>query len=110
MKVIDLLNKIANGEKMPKKIKYDKEEYFWCEQCETYEDQKSKDWLSNIDNLNDEVEILEDTMEEIEELKEYVNYLENQNCIRMAKKINELVRFCNKLNNTTYKAENCMTD
>ena len=68
MKIIDLLNKIANGEEVPNKIKY----------CRTifYYDDNSRDYISISNefnsggisickyifggNLNDEVEILEE--------------------------------------------------
>lgn len=94
---------IADGKlKDNTKIKYYDDVYL-------YEDIKEILTLNELLNISFEM-LEEDTTEEIEELKEYVNYLENQNCIRMAKKINELVRAVNKLNNTTYKAENCMTD
>lgn len=68
MKVIDLLNKIANGEKVPKKIKYGHYVYWY--------DIKSKDYKNaeveytqylisckyhSTDFLNDEIEIIEDT-------------------------------------------------
>lgn len=36
MKVIDLLNKIANGEEVPKWVVYDKKEYTYMEECKDY--------------------------------------------------------------------------
>ena len=36
MKVIDLLNKIANGEEMPKKIRYECEDYVYVPNYEDY--------------------------------------------------------------------------
>lgn len=36
MKVIDLLNKIANGEEVPKEVKYDRFIYKWCEDIGDY--------------------------------------------------------------------------
>ena len=67
MKVIDLLNKIANGEDVPKKFKYKGEIYIY--RTYTFEDGdvmtgygfEDGGWL-NIwrDNLNDEVEIIEE--------------------------------------------------
>ena len=67
MKVIDLLNKIANGEEIPKKFRYKGETYIY--RTYTFEDGdvmtgygfEDGGWL-NIwrDNLNDEVEIIEE--------------------------------------------------
>lgn len=117
MKVIDLFNKIANGEKMPKKIKYDDEYFVFNEEWHTYlccdhdlTPLFDRCNMLKANFLNEEVEILEDTTEEIEELKTkgIFDYGELLGAYEL--KINELVRFCNKLNNTTYKAENCMTD
>lgn len=79
MKIIELLNRIANGEEVPKKIKY---EYDYYELKEKY----NEDWEQweygyqahtggylNIwrkDVLNDEVEIIEEPQEhKIEKLK-----------------------------------------
>jgi len=73
MKIIDLLNKIANGKEVPKKIKYQDEEYIINKIC--LEDNKThidyylkgrelllfEDMISIITlTLNDEVEILEE--------------------------------------------------
>ena len=79
MKVIDLLNKIANREEVHKKIKvfsftykydYDDvgEEY-------TYLDENTNERLDNdlliINLLNDEVEIIEDTPEEDKKIEKF---------------------------------------
>lgn len=66
MKIIDLLNKIANGEEPPKKIRlgrylimeYDGEEYI--------EQTNKKPFLYYIWNLNEKVEILEEEPRNIE--------------------------------------------
>lgn len=71
MKVIDLLVKKANGEKMPKKIKYVNGIYELHERFNNVYNYKNREgkyfedeWLlSNI--LNHEVEIIEDTPKEI---------------------------------------------
>lgn len=63
MKVIDLLNKIANGE-IPKRIIYDDKQWTYDEKIEdyiTYDDSRI-DWKYTImEYINDEVEIIEDT-------------------------------------------------
>ena len=62
MKVIDLLNKIANSEEVPLKIKVKGYEYrqsngqFWCDETEMY----LIDNCTSIYHLNDEVEIIEE--------------------------------------------------
>ena len=108
MKVIDLLNKVANGEEVPKYIKYRnwnnnsfdkmlvcKENIFYkLDQLEIY--------------LNDEVEIIEED-KEIEELREYVNCGFCGTCedferkdlsdslIKIGNKVNEIIRELNEL-------------
>ena len=70
MKVIDLLNKIANGEELPKKIKYGSFIYERVERADNTYNYKHHDgnwfeddwYLTNI--LNNEVEIIEDTSKE----------------------------------------------
>ena len=74
IKVIELLNKIANGEDLPKRIKIqdyvfelskDYEHYYYNEDVEIVAITHLIN--HNFSNLNDEVEILEDNTEEIEE-------------------------------------------
>ena len=100
MKIIDLLNKIANGEEVPKKIKntwiyewnYDctREEYCYMQKNG---DRFDSDWL--IESiLNDEIEIIEED-KDIEELPLKGGYTNNQKGI--VKKINELIKEVNKL-------------
>lgn len=69
MKIIDIYNKIANGEEVPKKIKYQNYIYEYqhrrdTESCFNYMCNENGEYLSRryfIDNiLNDEVEILEE--------------------------------------------------
>lgn len=74
MKVIDLLNKIANSEEVPKKIKYAGTEYEFSGydtasknyKCE-YEGGFYSDLFSDIDGacLNDEIEILDEEVKSI---------------------------------------------
>lgn len=100
MKIIDILNKIANGEKPPKKITFREQEYeydigerdyYYCN-CAIY-------WLFDgyviTDILNDEVEILETTykQDKIEKLDEWDF---SGNDLIFAVKINEIIEVLNK--------------
>lgn len=70
MKIIDLLNKIANGEEVPKKIKYDNVIYVYVRMWEQYVNEETEKPLLkeisayNYSGLNNEVEILDDEDEE----------------------------------------------
>ena len=109
IKIIDLLNKIANGEELPKTIRwYDK---FYNDYDEisnnykafVYERLKNEFW-----NLNDEVEILEEP-KKIEKINEILmindlippygenEYKEWKNIIIQQNKINELIDEINNL-------------
>ena len=109
IKVIDLLNKIANGEEVPKEIKRWKETYLLnvnhgfitCTSESGYQ-------LDLLQILNDEVEIIEESEQEIdiqaiEEL--WANRVGDSNQCRddfMLKnrdKINELIRAVKELDN-----------
>ena len=72
IKIIELLNKIANGEEVPKEIIVEKGKYRWDEIKKTYYEPEGLTTLGNafvLDRmLNNEVEILEDNTKEIEEL------------------------------------------
>jgi len=86
MKVIDLLNKIANGEKVPEKIKWGKHYLTWF----VYE-HKALDELGNPNIfecagggisrnlLNDEIEIIEDTPKEDKKILEKLQTYEDDN-------------------------------
>ena len=98
MKVIDLLNKIANGEELPDKIFYDGNDYKLVEYGETtklYQCLSEPYELFNIntDRLNEEVEIIEDMKipeklgccstdlleaDMIEKINEIIDYLEEK--------------------------------
>lgn len=81
MKIIDILNKIANGEEVPKKIKYDARIMEYDHNKQDYNGYYSNgngNWLFQylFDKcrdtkhfINDEVEIIEEKPEPIEELK-----------------------------------------
>lgn len=64
MRVIDLLNKIANGEEVPKKIKYKNDIYIltdnYCYYCDETNLILSDRLYAEQSRLNDEVEILEE--------------------------------------------------
>lgn len=70
IRVIDLLNKITNGEEVPEKIKYKNELYVFNKNTETIDDlyrlnhTDGIDWLSHINiELTDDVEIIEEQPE-----------------------------------------------
>lgn len=61
MKVIDLLNKIANGEELPYRIIYNGEIYEYVEEMKWYLRDDMKCELNNSKKcLNDEVEVIEE--------------------------------------------------
>ena len=118
IKIIDLLNKIANEEEVPKKVKYLNRIYkFYKGEKDyiSYDDEKTK-WcgqtlLFNImechhitELLEAKVEILEDNTEEIEELKKEQEAIANPKTMmqeirfyydsnKMGDKINEIIRY-----------------
>lgn len=98
IKIIDLVNRIESGEKVPEKIKYNQLEFKYDKGSGKYIRKNSSiiTWFC-IERftsyfLNKTVEILEDNTEEIEELPDY-NYSIKGN----RDKINELVKAVNKL-------------
>lgn len=113
MKVIDLLNKIANGEEAPKQIYYEGDTYNLINngRYDWYQnDNDSSGFLDNVyrikDFLNDEVEIIEEE-KEIEEISLYlrqedydtkrnINY-HNENLKILTNIINELIDETKKL-------------
>ena len=73
IRVIDLLNKIANGEEVPKKVKYDGQEWEY-NPINDYEGKKYGGCLLNqitLDHLTDEVEILEEEKKIPEKIEIY---------------------------------------
>ena len=111
IKVIELLNKIANREEVPNKIKIFGIVFVWFEGSYRKEDANLEyitDYCRLDCMLNDEVEILEDNTEEIEGLKYELqnlfddkgNILETQFILRdedVIKTINDLVKTVNKM-------------
>ena len=103
IKIIELLNKIANGEEIPRHIKYEYYQYDWSNNSRDYicedADGESLHMFDDgyicilCNNLNDEIEILEDNTEEIEELLTIEDYECDKTDIRLNRdKINELVK------------------
>ena len=105
IKVIDLLNKIANGEEVPKKIKYKDKIYYADVICSTgkyyyYDgiDTLLLEVINIVDQLNDEVEIIEDKKIDTINWKSYGSNLKelNKNIDDLANKINEIIDYINK--------------
>ena len=84
IKVIDLLNKIANGEEKPKEFKYDGNTYT-LRADDIYVDIKTNDYFSeaiyyDLGNMNEEVEIIEEEPEiDIQGIKEITSFGIKQN-------------------------------
>ena len=111
IKIIDLLNKIANGEEVPKKIKinnviYEYRGFMYCTEKANYQD--IEDYLFgkwNFNILNDEAEIIEEPkkIEKIarcDDIKmthygELYKPTENEEILRI--KFNELIDEINNL-------------
>ena len=111
MKVIDLLNKIANGEEVPKRIMYNNIIYTWdIVGYLHYEDKhySERAFLEGYRTdmcLNDEVEIIEDTPKEDKKIEKMIklNNISNSSDITalctmqwennkiIEKKINEII-------------------
>ena len=114
MKIIDLLNKIANGEYIPKVINYENKVYHYVDEFKDYEfddggyclfgDEFEKHYGITA-YLNDEVEILDEPKEDkIEKLDDNFSYrlkmkdiLWNDNEVIIVNKINELIDEINNL-------------
>ena len=109
MKVIDLLNKIANGEEVPEIIEFDDTKYYFRKIYKEYYRFDNSSTLYRDYNvfkiLNDEVEIIEED-KEIEELEfckidddtisgliKSINELNNE----YVHKMNELIKAVNKI-------------
>lgn len=123
IRVIDLLNKIANGEDVPKKVLIDDEVYYLIKDEDgniVYSRRKdSKDWESFIDekiaisrSLNDKVLIIDDEIIEeqeeidiqnIEDIKDI--FIENSSCGEdvkyLARKYNEILKWAKQLDKKT---------
>ena len=112
MKVIDLLNKIANEEEVPKIISYEGVKYHIDELERFYVNDNRKglleyifDYLNDYDALNDYVEILEED-KKIEKLNCLVDEdgeltiegfaFDREQKIQIVNKINEIIDYINK--------------
>lgn len=103
MTIIDLLNRIANGEELPKKIKYDDKIYYMVgnndyENYEYDEEPTLMYAIGNTHNMNDEVEIIEEgkkieKIEKIDLIDDYTPYIQFR---VTANKINEIIDYLNK--------------
>ena len=76
IKIIDLLNKIANGEEIPKKIKYDNYYCYYDKEKNKYVDYAgisifAWDYIV-MNSLNDTIEIIEDN-DKLEKIKSLNN-------------------------------------
>ena len=103
MKIIDLLNKIANGEEIPGKIKYDRKIYHYGNYIKWYiSDNLWDELFIDKNNLNDEIEIIEDIPKEdtpkeekkiakIGKLNQVSNNKQHLNNYILRNKINEII-------------------
>lgn len=99
MKIIDILNKIANGEQPPKKIVFDNEVYEYDEEDGDYRNNNYDalfDYHEITDVLNDEVEILEITItNKPDKIEKIANlYILDEEILN---KINEIIDKVNEL-------------
>ena len=96
IKIIDLLNKIANGEEIPKKIKYNGLEYKLDKEQEDYMLVYAGllDDINTFSQLNDEVEIIEED-NKIEKL-EIISSDSGTMYEFIANKINEIIEVINE--------------
>lgn len=116
MKVIDLLNKIANGEDVPKKVKVldyslipEYRIITWNKTLELYEyiDGDNFDRVLDKQHLSNEIEIIEDIPKEDKNIKKLnTNYqysfdkqIEKETIYIICKKINEIIERLNSEDN-----------
>ena len=113
MKIIDLLNKIANGEEVPKKIKVLGGIYYYCGKDQTgnryYSEPEGCGGIRlsfNTSQLNDTVEILEEEKKIPEKVdfnisnfiyKEYELNIMRNNVIANTKAINQIIDYLDYL-------------
>ena len=97
MKIIDLLNKAANGEEVPL-IKYRDKILHWNKEKDRFEDKDGMNTLYEIDfsELNDEVEIIEEDkkIETIDPI-DYCHSTDTSKDMVLVEKINEIIDYIN---------------
>jgi len=108
MKIIDLLNKIANEEQVPKNIKHQYYDYKWNVIDKDYQKSSGEMLFGNMNiqyHLNDEIKLTEDNnididIEKLEELEifEYVDEFDEQEVEVNRYEINRLIRAVKQLN------------
>ena len=103
MKIIDLLNKIANGEEIPKCFKVNNHTWEWnvnSYQNELYGEFAVTGLRYDLSNLNDEVEIIEDEKTKmLPLLNELYTYNMTVEFNKLIRKINEIIKHINKEEN-----------
>ena len=108
IKIIDLLNKIANGEEVPQKIRIGALYMYWDGSAYWDEDGETSfcEVIGSSEyGLNREVEIIEEEEKEIEKcdvLKHCVDFTKNENVLLdnqlgLQKKISELIDAVNEI-------------
>lgn len=98
IKVIDLLNKIANGEEVPKKIKDSSFELTLNRDGKHYGGQTTTvlNSVFGMNRLNDEIEIIEEPMK-IEKFDfSKVNTIIDEDLQDIKNKLNEIIDYINK--------------
>lgn len=102
IKIIDLLNKIANEGKTPKHIKCNNLNLYWNDENYTYDIREDKlyvpFYIFDYSELNDEIEIIEES-KKIEKMECSVEswFSPSQADIEIINKINELIDEINNL-------------
>jgi hypothetical protein len=104
MKLIDIFNKIANDEPVPKKVKFNDEIYTYKPEWKDYADEDEHyglfvDTISNTYQitkmLNEEIEIIEED-KKIEKIEKPDGYSAENYIEEMFNKINELIEVINE--------------
>lgn len=109
IKIIDLLNKIANGKKLPKRIKWRDKIWDYIEKEQDYINHniyffEGFTQIRTKDFVTDTVEIIEDTPKKIEKIKvlKYDTFDRKQksayeNMVKLADKLNEIIDKINEM-------------
>jgi hypothetical protein len=102
MKIIDLLNKIANDEELPKKIKFESSKTIY--ELNDYTQRYIGKYMNNIlilehidiESLNKKVEIIEDTPKEDKKIAKVGRKARNLTNQYIKEKLNEIIDKINK--------------